>query len=110
MQPSAIYFKDPTLKKKASFSTVLSARQDYIDERKNWDYVRLPGSALDSQGSKITYCPQDPSMVKKVLSVYEAAIDVNSVFFASGEATGWASKAFIGTGHSVLITFYIVRR
>ena len=43
-------------------------------------------------------------MIKRILSFYSSCIDPNAVFFASGEATGWASLAFVGTGHSVLIT------
>ena len=32
----------------------MSERQAYIDERKNWDFVKLPKSSKDDQGDKIT--------------------------------------------------------
>jgi hypothetical protein len=104
IQPSVLYFKDPSLKNRISFSTTLAERESYIDERKNWNFVKVPKSATDPQGEKITHCPQDPWIITKILSIYHPCMDTQSVFFASGDATGWAAKAFVGSGHSVLIT------
>ena len=86
------------------FSSSLSERQSFIEERKNWNFVSLPKGAVDDQGEKILFCPQDPYIIKKILSLYQPCIDPQSIFFASGDVTGWAAKAFIGCGHSVLIT------
>ena len=87
-----------------SQSSPLSERQAFIEERKNWDFVKVPKSSVNVKGEKITFCPQDPFMIRRILSFYSSCLDPNSVFFASGEATGWASLAFVGTGHSVLIS------
>jgi len=47
-------------------------------QRKNWDFVRVPPTAVDEEGTKVLDCPQDPSMIKKTFS-FLAVIDPTSI-------------------------------
>jgi hypothetical protein len=104
VQPSVINYKEPDVRQAMALPTDISDRHSYVDARKNWSTVRLPHGSIDEEGDKVLQCPQDPSMVTKMLGLYLPVMDPTSVIFASGDGAGWASIAAVGCGHNVLVT------
>jgi hypothetical protein len=104
-QPGAWFFKDPAVLQSFVFpGDPQTAKEEYVQGRKNWTMVDVPHASKDIQGQKVLSCPQDPAIVKAGLDQMLPFFKEGSCALFAGEGQGWGLVAAMGTSINQLAT------